>query len=120
MLTKFGTNSGDFTWWSNFELIQVESHTITYPGSVVPLAMFLNVSKPKLSLSDLTNLSILLTNFKNCYGNWVDLVEPQQRRNNTERKNTSVQLLASPENIMMKSNVKKTLQRNKVVDLLLT
>ena len=51
--------------------------------------MFLNVSKPKLSLSDLTNLSILLTNFKNCYGNWVDLVEPQQRRNNTERKNTS-------------------------------
>ena len=24
MLTKFGTNSGDFTWWSNFELIQME------------------------------------------------------------------------------------------------
>ena len=28
MLAKFGTNSGDITWWSNFELIQVEPHTI--------------------------------------------------------------------------------------------
>ena len=27
-LAKFGTNSGDFTWWSNFELIQAEQHTI--------------------------------------------------------------------------------------------
>ena len=29
MLANFGTNSGGFTWWSNFELIiQVEPHTI--------------------------------------------------------------------------------------------
>ena len=28
MLAKFGTNSGGFTWCSNFELIQVEPHTI--------------------------------------------------------------------------------------------
>ena len=28
MLAKFGTNSGGITWWSNFELIQVEPHTI--------------------------------------------------------------------------------------------
>ena len=27
MLAKFGTNSGGITWWSNFELIQVEPHT---------------------------------------------------------------------------------------------
>ena len=28
MLAKFGTNSGGITWLSNFELIQVEPHTI--------------------------------------------------------------------------------------------
>ena len=28
ILVKFGTNSGGITWWSNFELIQVEPHTI--------------------------------------------------------------------------------------------
>ena len=28
MLAKFGTNAGGDTWWSNFELIQVEPHTI--------------------------------------------------------------------------------------------
>ena len=28
MLANFGTNSGGDTWWSNFELIQVEPHTI--------------------------------------------------------------------------------------------
>ena len=64
MLANFGTNASGATWWSNFELIQVEPHTIDqfgtnasgilfswrdklklksqYPGSVVPLAMFLN------------------------------------------------------------------------------
>ena len=28
MLAKFGTTAGGATWWSNFELIQVEPHTI--------------------------------------------------------------------------------------------
>ena len=28
MLAKFETNSGGITWWSNFQLIQVEPHTI--------------------------------------------------------------------------------------------
>ena len=28
MLAKFVTHAGGTTWWSNFELIQVEPHTI--------------------------------------------------------------------------------------------
>ena len=28
MLAKIGTDSGGITWWSNFELLQVEPHTI--------------------------------------------------------------------------------------------
>ena len=34
MLAKFGTNAGGATWWSNFELIQVEPHTI---GQMEPM-----------------------------------------------------------------------------------
>ena len=30
MLAKFGTNAGGATWWSNFELIQVELITQVY------------------------------------------------------------------------------------------
>ena len=34
MLAKFGTNSGDITWWSNFELIQLEPNTNLEPMQV--------------------------------------------------------------------------------------
>ena len=34
MLAKFGTNSGGITWWSNFQLIQVEPHTNLEPTQV--------------------------------------------------------------------------------------
>ena len=57
LVAKFVTNASSATWWSNFELIQVEPHTIgqmafylagdilklksQYPGSVVSLVMFI-------------------------------------------------------------------------------
>ena len=30
MLAKFGTNAGGTTWWSNFELIQVEPMQVAF------------------------------------------------------------------------------------------
>ena len=30
MLAKFGTNAGGATWWSNFELIQVETMQVAF------------------------------------------------------------------------------------------
>ena len=33
MLAKFGTNSDGITWWSNFELIQVEPHQLAKFGT---------------------------------------------------------------------------------------
>ena len=33
MLANFGTNASGATWWSNFELIQVEPHTMAKFGT---------------------------------------------------------------------------------------